>query len=187
MRDLMKQTRSERLHPQATWEGSAKNKLFRIARPDQPGVLQLKDKNTRGARYTHLRQNIDYLIENHLQSTSPGDAPVFVQFWELLAADAFAELQLLDPSWEVPEIAIERIADLLIKKQSDYGTANIARFGRTGLIIRLHDKVARLENLRGSGGARNESIEDTLLDVIGYSVVGLMWEDGTFMVPLLPS
>lgn len=181
MRDLTKMLDSE-LRSAATWEGSAKNKLFRIARPVQ--LLGENTPKTAGRLVEHLRQNVDFLIDNYLQSTSPGDSSVFVQFWELLAADAFAELQLLDDSWEVPEIAIERIAELLIRKQSDYGTQNIARFGRTGLIIRLHDKVARLENLRGSSGPWNESVEDTLLDIIGYSVVGMMWEDGTFMVPL---
>ena len=171
-----------------TWEGSAKNKLFRIARPvPLLGRNTQKSPKTAGQLVPQLRRNLDFLIDNYLQSTSASDSSVFVQFWELLAADAFAELQLLDSSWEVPEIAINRIAELLIRKQSDYGTQNIARFGRTGLIIRLHDKVARLENLRGSLDARNESIEDTLLDIIGYSVVGMMWEDGTFLVPLQAS
>lgn len=175
----------------ATWEGSAKTKLFRIARPVRVlGSSTPQSQKTAGRLVPHLRRNLDFLIDNYLQSTSPGDSSVFVQFWELLATDAFIELQLLDSSWEVPEIAIERIAELLIGKQSDYGTENIARFGRTGLIIRLHDKVARLENLRDSSltlTPYNESIEDTLLDVIGYSVVGMMWEDGTFMVPLQAS
>jgi hypothetical protein len=52
----------------------------------------------------------------------------------------------------------------------------------------MHDKVARLENLaerRGSVGApENESIDDNLMDVIGYSTIGLMWEDQTFFIPL---
>ena len=53
-------------------------------------------------------------------------------------------------------------------------------------MVRMHDKVARLENLqRGSvASPNNESIDDNLLDVIGYSIIGLMWEDQTFMIPL---
>jgi len=182
----MKMLDSE-LRSHDTWEGSAKNKLSRITRPVRRLGIHKKSSKTAGQLVPQLRRNLDYLIDNYLQSTSPSDSSVFVQFWELLASDAFAELQLLNSGYEVPEIAIEHIAELLIGKQSDYGTENIARFGRTGLIIRLHDKVARLENLRDSSltlNPWNESIEDTLLDIIGYSVVGMMWEDGTFMVPL---
>ena len=36
---------------------------------------------------------------------------------------------------------------LLARKQHDYGPENILRFGNRGLLVRLHDKVARLENL----------------------------------------
>jgi hypothetical protein len=72
------------------------------------------------------------------------------------------------------------------KKQHDYGPENIARFGRTGLLVRMHDKIARLENLLASGRApENESINDNLFDVIGYSCVAMMWEEGTFLLPLV--
>ena len=32
--------------------------------------------------------------------------------------------------------------------------------------------------------ASNESIEDTYLDIIGYSVIGMMWMTGDFFKPL---
>ena len=54
--------------------------------------------------------------------------------------------------------------------------------------MRCHDKVARLKNLYGSDfEPNNESIEDTLLDIVGYSAIGIMWESGTFLLPLKPS
>ncbi len=74
------------------------------------------------------------------------------------------------------------LLSVIIRKQRDYGHENIARFGRTGLLVRLHDKVARLENLLGSGKSpNNESIEDNVGDVIGYCTIGAMWEEGTFL------
>lgn len=80
------------------------------------------------------------------------------------------------------------IVDLVVRKQRDYGHHNIARFGHVGLYVRMHDKVARLENLLGSGKApENESVTDNLLDVIGYSVIGVMVAEGTFMYPLRPT
>jgi hypothetical protein len=75
-----------------------------------------------------------------------------------------------------------------LRKQHDYGHENIARFGRLGLLVRVHDKIARLENLLGTGSSPNhESIEDNVVDVIGYSIVAAMWEEGTFLLALLPS
>ena len=54
-------------------------------------------------------------------------------------------------------------------------------------MIRTHDKIARLENLCGSDfEPNNESIDDTLLDIIGYSAIGIMWETETFLLPLAP-
>ena len=73
----------------------------------------------------------------------------------------------------------------LVKKQRDYGPENISRFGRQGLLIRCHDKVARLENLLASGKTpENESIHDTYMDIVGYSAIGIMWESRTFLLPL---
>lgn len=73
----------------------------------------------------------------------------------------------------------------LIRKQRDYGPENIARFGRKGLLVRLHDKVARLENLTARGTyPENESIHDNFLDVVGYCAIGVMWETGEFLLPL---
>lgn len=76
----------------------------------------------------------------------------------------------------------DKLLNVIIRKQRDYGHENIARFGRIGLLVRLHDKVARLENLLGSGNTpNNESIEDNIGDVIGYCTIGAMWEEGTFL------
>jgi hypothetical protein len=83
------------------------------------------------------------------------------------------------------EIPLEHLASTLVRKQRDYGHNNIAKYGRQGLIIRVHDKIARLENLtQKQSAAANEPIEDTLLDIAGYSAIGMMWESGTFLLPL---
>lgn len=81
------------------------------------------------------------------------------------------------------------ISSTVIKKQHDYGPNNIAKFGLYGLIIRMHDKIARLENLMDSrrGGinaVNNESVFDTLTDIVGYSTVAMMWIYGYFLLPM---
>jgi hypothetical protein len=80
----------------------------------------------------------------------------------------------------------EEVTATLIKKQMDYGPENISRFGRQGLLVRCHDKLARLRNLHivRQGQASNESVTDTYLDIVGYSAIGMMWERGWFLLPL---
>jgi len=79
----------------------------------------------------------------------------------------------------------EQITETLIRKQMDYGHNNIARFGRIGLIIRTHDKLARLRNLHlSSNNPQNEALTDTYVDIIGYSAIGMMWERGWFLLDI---
>lgn len=85
-------------------------------------------------------------------------------------------------------ITPDALVSTLIRKQRDYGHHNIAKYGRQGLIIRVHDKLARLENLTKSGtiaSAQNEPISDTVLDIAGYSAIGMMWEHDLFLLPLV--
>ena len=195
--------------PEGSWEHSCENKLLRTFRRSPAPQLEASeseetDSTSRGPgqaksakevvaadQLQEIRSKVDFLINNYLQSSGPGSgkdsfSPVFEQIWEYLAATACEVLQDRGALPGSPVAASHEVAALLIRKQADYGHENISRFGRTGLMVRMHDKVARLENLqRGSVAApNNESIDDNLLDVIGYSIIGLMWEHQTFMIPL---
>lgn len=83
----------------------------------------------------------------------------------------------------VHNIAAE-VCDLIISKQHDYGHENIlnAPFGpESALLVRMWDKMARLRNLIEAGQeARNEPLEDTYSDIIGYAIIGLMLRRGVF-------
>lgn len=70
----------------------------------------------------------------------------------------------------------EDLANLRVAKNGDYGSA-YTRHGLTGLVIRLWDKYARLENLvlKGRVPAVKESVKDTLLDMVNYGLLSL-WE-----------
>ena len=67
---------------------------------------------------------------------------------------------------------------ILLKKQQDYGPLNIAHApggAMNGLRVRMHDKLARLNNLVDKGNTPNyESIEDTLIDLANYAIIGLL-------------
>lgn len=81
------------------------------------------------------------------------------------------------------------IADLVIRKQSDYGHDNINAFGLMGIAVRESDKVSRLRNLVAARETThreplNESVQDTLFDLAGYAMLGVMLERGWFNLEL---
>lgn len=84
--------------------------------------------------------------------------------------------------------AAESVANLVIRKQRDYGPKNITNSivqTEIAVAVRLTDKIARLVNLASSGKeAENESLKDTVDDIIGYGLVLKMYLEGTFTLPL---
>lgn len=77
---------------------------------------------------------------------------------------------------------------LLIDKYKDYGPLNILNCPagpEMGLIVRLHDKLARLAHLYQLGTEpTQESLLDTWIDIRNYGQIGAMLIDGTFELPL---
>ena len=68
---------------------------------------------------------------------------------------------------------------IMIRKHQDYGPYNIANApggAMNGLLVRMHDKMARLENLyyKKNDTPNYESIEDTFLDLANYAIIGLL-------------
>ena len=76
------------------------------------------------------------------------------------------------------------MAELLCRKQADYGHGNINAFGVRGIIIRMNDKVERWYNLasQNSDGWAEPAV-DALWDLVGYTIIAMMLEDGTFQLP----
>lgn len=81
---------------------------------------------------------------------------------------------------------IEGMLDILARKQHDYGHDNINAFGIVGVAVRISDKIARYNNLaKNNIKEQNESLLDTLMDMVGYAVIARMLDDGTFNLPLV--
>lgn len=99
--------------------------------------------------------------------------------WVSLAQKAWTELNESLADVYRPN----QMVKFLASKQHDYGVRNVLKFGHDGLKVRLWDKVARLENLRGKM-ALNETEIDTLVDMIGYVVIDQMLRRGWFELPL---
>jgi hypothetical protein len=82
-------------------------------------------------------------------------------------------------------IAAINVADeainLLVQKHKDYGPNSISLSPGgplNGLIVRLHDKVQRADNLlRTDSKPNNESLRDTFIDILNYAIISLLVVD----------
>jgi hypothetical protein len=136
---------------------------------------------------TSLRHAIDeYILSRLYLETNPSKTTIdsHKYYWIALTQNAIAmSKQHLDIN-----ILLTNVVTTIIKKQRDYGHNNIAKFGITGLVIRVHDKVARAENLllkdNYLNAVENESFYDTLTDIVGYSIISFMWLNNTFLYQL---
>jgi hypothetical protein len=80
---------------------------------------------------------------------------------------------------------LRQIAELHAAKQADYGQghdpfANLRasqEFGVepwVGAVIRLNDKVTRIKSFIANGVLKNESVQDSLLDMAIYALIALI-------------
>lgn len=107
------------------------------------------------------------------------------QVWERVlykdGANADNYVEIGAEAWLQVPMSMNIAVQILANKQRDYGHSNIEMFGHTGLMVRLHDKIARLRNLLNTDREpRNEAIQDTWFDIVGYCVIGIMLIDKTF-------
>ena len=72
----------------------------------------------------------------------------------------------------------KELTDLLLSKHKDYGPKNISQApggAINGLRVRMHDKLARINNLVDSGATpEHESLEDSFKDMANYAIIGLL-------------
>lgn len=75
---------------------------------------------------------------------------------------------------KINEIAIE-VAELVEKKNRDYNNSfdkTLAEYGDTAYFLRIEDKLSRLKSLSKKDAPEiDESVEDTLKDIIGYTLL----------------
>ena len=134
----------------------------------------------------NLRETIDSYIDSKTYLDSDGlMKQAHKNRWAILSTNALRIAKNLDITYLLTS---SEILNTVIKKQRDYGHKNISKFGITGLVIRVHDKVARVENLMKKENYTNavsdETMLDTLMDIIGYSIIAYMWLNNTFMYEL---
>jgi hypothetical protein len=168
--------------PPTTWDDAARRAVFQIFNHSFNTWDRLSD----------VREYLDYLIDEiGPESKKEISGAVAAEYWAILGRTAAVVAEKLNIFKEIDEELaghVEDISKILVRKQRDYGHHNIARFGRAGLLVRMHDKVARLENLlQNDTNPENESVVDNFIDVIGYASIGIMWERNWFLLPLAPA
>lgn len=75
--------------------------------------------------------------------------------------------------------SLAEVRKVMMERGAKYGPGNIAQFGDFGVLVRLSDKLARIQSARDKDFA-DEAVRDTWLDVIGYGLIGLAWVDGNW-------
>jgi hypothetical protein len=78
-------------------------------------------------------------------------------------------------SKQLHEQICKELNDIYVRKNADYGNSFGEQFQEHGLVsavIRLDDKMRRLKSLtKQQAQVKDESIEDTLLDLCNYSLM----------------
>lgn len=130
----------------------------------------------------NMQSQLDHAI-NLINKNVDGEE-LWIINWRILGATSFnAGIKAGVFSEDLNPIDI--FTRVLVNKQHDYGPENIARFGRIGLLVRLHDKISRLINLLRRGvEPKNESLRDNYMDVINYCAIGMMLEREWFFLDL---
>ncbi|AXF57789.1 DUF1599 domain-containing protein [Salicibibacter kimchii] len=75
------------------------------------------------------------------------------------------------------KVETDKLNQTLQAKDRDYGNSfgkQFEKYGMTSVLIRLEDKLRRLESLQKYGAEVDESIEDTVQDIAGYAILTLV-------------
>lgn len=74
-------------------------------------------------------------------------------------------------------IQVAEFSDMINKKHRAYGARPLRQWGNLGLAIRLDSKVSRYHTLTVQGrDIEEEPARDSLIDIVGYCILGLMME-----------
>ncbi|MEK7079359.1 MAG: hypothetical protein AAB929_04790 [Patescibacteria group bacterium] len=77
---------------------------------------------------------------------------------------------------EAFEEVCQEMKATFVQKHKDYGKGNILDTGEMGIAYRISDKLNRLKNLLlANKNPKNESIDDSWMDIGVYGVIALMF------------
>ena len=134
-------------------------------------------------RQEFILETFENVVEQVFQNKTPQDEQSIDFMWTAIAWSGLIGYAN-ETKVSVDEAGMH-LLKTVIGKQRMYGHGNISRFGVPGLVIRLNDKLERLKNIqKHDGPVLFEPLNDTWLDICGYSVIAIMWLNGWFMLEL---
>lgn len=86
----------------------------------------------------------------------------------------------IDEEIKLFEGLTRQMDDTFNNKRRSYGqttTETYEKFGPVSMLIRMHDKMGRLDNLLGKGNKNlvpDEKVEDTLMDLAVYCIITII-------------
>lgn len=116
-------------------------------------------------------------VELYRRQFLGGDhAPPKALMFARIGAAALSIIYKLEVDWEPREFC-----KLLLEKHKRYGAHPLRVWGPMGVVIRIHSKYERFENIREdpSGMLLDEGTLDTVHDILGYSVLGYLTSEAT--------
>ncbi len=95
-----------------------------------------------------------------------------------VSKSAATQPQYLDEAFA---LVCQEMLETFVKKHKDYGKGNILSIQELGIAFRESEKVERLKNLLMKGKVpKNESVDDTWMDIAVYGVIALLYRRGWF-------
>lgn len=91
-----------------------------------------------------------------------------------MGATALMELRTLG-------VKSDDVVDLLVERHHKYGPGNILEFRELGLLVRMSDKNARIQN--SDRDFADETFVDALMDIVGYAAIAYMLDLNLFQLP----
>ena len=124
--------------------------------------------------YEELRADGSRRLVNGLRDINSQDRLRIRNDIDQAATDQGITIDFIDTVREL----LDEAGNLLLRKQMDYGPTNISRAPGgplNGLRVRMHDKIARINNLLDKGvNPQNESLRDSFIDLLNYSAIAIM-------------
>jgi hypothetical protein len=122
----------------------------------------------------YLKERQDHMQEHERKKWELYDRKIA----EAVAAGPGMEPVETDFSTELQKVLCE-MESLLTKKNKDYGSSydkTVEELGETVILVRIMDKFNRLKQLLKSGEPAEveETIEETLSDLVGYGIIELV-------------
>jgi hypothetical protein len=125
-------------------------------------------------------------------SSDPARPASFVPSLDDVATDLIRDLGLdTELARAVVPVILQNLL-VLDRKQKDYGSLNLTKFGTFGVVVRMNDKMERIINLSKKrevirnahlgDSALNEPMADSFLDQANYSLIGYVMERGLWPV-----